>query len=330
VTGVLSDAPEVGLLLPTSEPASYNAGDPLDHLTSIATRAEHLGFDSLWVGESMQGPRFEPLAVLAAIAGATTRARLGTASMIPAYRQPVATAQQVATLDRLSGGRLVLGVGAGWPSPLTRAALELARVDFRQRIALLDDITALWRAMWSDGARSFDGALLHLTNLPPTAAHTRAGPPLWLASATPSALVRAGNRYDGWLPYPPDPTNYADGWARVRQASRADGSDRAVTPALFATVLHTDDPERGRHELDEYCHATYGLPAATVSTIQLLIVGTHSEIVEQLAAYVDAGARQLVLRVGRLELGDQPEQLAECRQSLRRLGRNNRLESGRV
>jgi alkanesulfonate monooxygenase SsuD/methylene tetrahydromethanopterin reductase-like flavin-dependent oxidoreductase (luciferase family) len=201
VSGGRSGIPEVGLPLQTSEPAIYNADVPLDHLTAIATRAEHLGFDSLWVGESMQRPRFEPLAVLAAIADATTQAQLGTASIIPGYRRPIATAQQLAILDRLSGGRLVLGVGAGWPSPLTRAALELARVDFRQRVSLLDDITALWRALWSVGASSFDGALLHLTNLPPPPLRLTAGQRGGSRAQPHLPWSGGGSRYDGWLPY---------------------------------------------------------------------------------------------------------------------------------
>lgn len=177
-TGIQGE-PEIWVLLPTSEPAVFEHNAPLQQLTRIARRAEDLGFDSLWAGESLQSPRFEPLAALAVAAAATGRVRLGTASMIPAYRQPVATAQQIATIDRLTEGRLVLGVGAGYPMPRTQAALELASVDYRRRVTLLDDIAALWRAMWGTGATDFDGKLLHLRDLPPRQSpHQRGAGPL--------------------------------------------------------------------------------------------------------------------------------------------------------
>jgi hypothetical protein len=85
-----------------------------------------------------------------------------------------------------------------------------------------------------------------------------------------------------------DPTNYVDGWASVRDASGADGSDRTVAPALFATVVHSD-PEHGTERAGRVLRRD-GLPAATISTIQLLIVGMQTAIVERLAAYVVAGA----------------------------------------
>lgn len=191
VTNVAS-TPRIGLLIPTSEPHVFDHPHPGRHIVEIARRAEAAGFDSLWAGESLSSPRFEPLAVLAALATATDHVTLGTAAMVPAYRQPVAAGQQLATIDRLAEGRLIVGVGAGYPSPSTQEALAIARAPYRQRVALLDEIVDLWRSMFCEQAdsapRSFHGQLLDLDDLPPVRTHHAGGPPVWLASATASAL----------------------------------------------------------------------------------------------------------------------------------------------
>src|SRR5438552_13880385 len=93
-------------------------------IRSTAVRAEHLGYDSIWVSDHVVVPHanvvnfgetvFDPLVTLAVVAGATSRVRLGTTVLIVPYRNPVVTAKMVSSLDALSGGRVILGIGAGW------------------------------------------------------------------------------------------------------------------------------------------------------------------------------------------------------------------------
>src|SRR5207253_4399317 len=93
-------------------------------IRSTAVRAEHLGYDSIWVSDHVVVPHanvvnfgetvFDPLVTLAVAAGATSRVRLGTTVLIVPYRNPVVTAKMVSSLDALSGGRFILGIGAGW------------------------------------------------------------------------------------------------------------------------------------------------------------------------------------------------------------------------
>ncbi|TVT37424.1 LLM class flavin-dependent oxidoreductase, partial [Amycolatopsis rhizosphaerae] len=102
---------EYGLILPTNQenPASAAA------LTGLAVEAEALGFDSVWLGEPRPYGRLEPLTLLTALAQAPRRVTLGTAALLPAYRDPAQTALVLASLDLIAEGRLVLGVGAGFP-----------------------------------------------------------------------------------------------------------------------------------------------------------------------------------------------------------------------
>ena len=103
-----------GYLLPTREMVMSGGVPDIERFIALAERAEELGFDSIWAGDSVLArPRLEALTTLAAVASRTSRAKLGTAVLLPALRHPVVLADQVANLDVLSQGRTILGVGIG-------------------------------------------------------------------------------------------------------------------------------------------------------------------------------------------------------------------------
>src|ERR671922_1093506 len=103
-----------GLLLPTREIVMNQEVPDFPQILDLVERAEELGFDSVWVGDSVLArPRFEALTTLAAVAARTTRVRLGTAVLLPMLRHPVVLANQIANLDLVAKGRLILGVGIG-------------------------------------------------------------------------------------------------------------------------------------------------------------------------------------------------------------------------
>lgn len=140
-------------------------------------------------------------------------------------------------------------------------------------------------------ANSFHGDVLHHDTLPSFPEPTRpGGPPVWLAAFTPAALERVGRLYDGWLPYPPDPADYASGLATIRASA-----SRPVTPALFATVLVEEDVVRGKALLEEYCQRNHGMPASFVQRIQMQATGSAAEVAEQLRGYV--GTEHVLLRI---------------------------------
>src|SRR5512134_1878754 len=115
---------KVGVLLPTRE-AVMSGRFETAPLLDMAERVEAMGYDSVWVGDSLLArPRFEPLTLLAAVAARTRRVGLGTAVLLPALRHPLLLAHAAATVDRLAEGRLVLGVGIAADTPATRKEFE--------------------------------------------------------------------------------------------------------------------------------------------------------------------------------------------------------------
>ncbi|MEU6476726.1 LLM class flavin-dependent oxidoreductase [Streptomyces sp. NPDC047017] len=213
---------DIGVLLPTGA-AQWDPADDPRELVALGRHAERSGLSSLFVNDSLIGPRVEALTMLAALAPATGSVRLGTAALLPLLRRPVQAAQSPASIDLLSGGRLTVAVGAGFPGRFGQPLHRLSEVPWERRFARLDETVALWRALWR-GADSFHGEILRFDHIPPTTRPARTGgPPVWLGGATPAALVRTGRLYDGRLPYPPDPADYACG---LRRGPRGGGRRR--------------------------------------------------------------------------------------------------------
>lgn len=291
------------------------AGADLRGLLDFARAVEDLGFDSLWANDSLVRPRIEALTFLSAAAAVTDRITLGTAALQPVLRRPVQTAQVLASIDRLSGGRLAVAVGAGFPG-LSEVEYAASEVPWSRRFARLDDTVTLWRQLWNaKEPSSFHGAVLHLDDIPAgITPFGESGPPVWLAADTPGSRARAGRIYDGWLPYPPTPQGYRSGLAEVRAAAHGAGRPaEAVTPALFVTVLLTDDADGGRKALDHFATQTYGFGIDAVEQIQTFASGTTDAVTARLAGYIDAGARHLVCRIAVLGPGGFVEQLRRLR-----------------
>ena len=296
----------VGIMLPSREYA-VTGRQELARLVAFAVQAEEAGFDSVWAGDSLLArTRAEPLTLLAAVATATTQVTLGTAALIGPLRGPLLAAAQAATVDHVSRGRLTLGLGSGAPLPESRREFAAAAVPFSGRASRLDEMVRLWRHAWA-GRGEFIGDHWRIDDLSGALQPFRpGGPPLWLAGGgTPAVLERVAHDYDGWLPYLPDPAVYAQAWQRIREQT-----DRDITPALYATVLITDDRLRGREQLDSYTRAYYRQSLDVISTLQAFRAGTARDCADWLGQYVQAGARHLILRVGSLD--PHPGMLAEA------------------
>ncbi|WP_232792264.1 LLM class flavin-dependent oxidoreductase [Actinacidiphila yeochonensis] len=308
----------LGVFVPTVEAPWEHGLDP-HGVVEFGVRAERLGFDSLWVTDSLLTPRIEAMTALTALAMVTERVVLGTGALLPALRTPVQAAHTIASVDRLSDGRLVLGVGAGFPGRFGRPVYEMAGTPWPRRFTRLDETVDLWRRLWSaQGPVTFEGEVLRFEDVPAPLRPTRPeGPPIWLGGATPKALDRAGRLYDGWLPYPPDPADYATGLTAIRAAADGAGrSEQPFSPALFVNVLVSDATDGGRALLDDYAHRAYGMPISSLEQIQAVVAGPADVVAEHLAAYVRAGARDLVIRCAApdvVEQRAQVEALAELR-----------------
>ena len=182
----------VGYLLPTREVVMAQATPDCGPIVQLAERAEALGFDSVWVGDSILArPRLEPLTTLAAAASRTSRVKLGTAVLLPALRHPVVLANELANLDLLCNGRLILGLGIAGNNSSIEREFTACGVDFRHRIGIFEEGVALMRRLWTEPEVTFHGRHFHLEGvrlgLRPVQS---SGIPLWLAGGVDNALRR--------------------------------------------------------------------------------------------------------------------------------------------
>jgi len=292
----MANAGEVGLLLPSREVLLWADSD-LQSLVEAARLAERNGFDSVWVGDSLLArPRGEPLVLLAAVAGATSRVKLGTAVLLPLLRHPVALAHALATLDRVSAGRLIVGVGPGAELPGTHAELGALGIPSERRVGSMLATVERMRLLWTD-----EDAGLDLQPRPIGSG----GPPLWLGAGGPRMLRLAGTRFDGWLPLSPTPADYAAGLRTVREAAEGAGRDPdSLAAGVYLTIAVADSADAASTELDAYIRAYYGAPAEVMGRTMALHAGTLESAREWFAAYRTAGAKHLVVRLARPGLRD--------------------------
>jgi alkanesulfonate monooxygenase SsuD/methylene tetrahydromethanopterin reductase-like flavin-dependent oxidoreductase (luciferase family) len=287
---------ETGLLLPSRESLLWGGGD-LAFVIDAARRAEVAGYDSVWAGDSLLArPRGEPLTLLAAAAGATTRVGLGTAVLLPLLRNPLSLAHALATLDRIARGRLIVGVGPGAELPGTHAELAALGIPSDRRVGALLKTVERCRRLWRNQETGIE--------LQPRPFRPE-GPPIWLGGSGPRMLRLAGTTFDGWLPFSPTASEYAAGLRAVREAAQGAGRDPgSVAAGAYLTVAIADTPGQAAGELDAYMRAYYGVPAEVMTRQQASHAGTLESAGEWFAEYRAAGAGHLVLRLARPDLSD--------------------------
>lgn len=287
----------IGYLLPTRE--QIMQGQPeTGRLLRLAAEAAEQGFDSIWVGDSVTArPRHDPLTLLAAVAGRLPQMTVGTAVLLPALRNPVLLAHQVATLDQLTEGKLILGVGFASDNPPIRAEFEACGVPFDKRVGRMMQGLRLCQALWSGQPVSADGLWrLEKQTVGPTPCRP-GGPPLWIGGNLPASLERAGKHFDGWFPNAPAPADYADKLAQIRATAQASGRDRdAVTGAMYLTITLDDDRARADERMNQFLANYYGQRADTMRKRQVCYAGPAAELPAWLDGYVQAGVTHMCLR----------------------------------
>ena len=231
---------DIGCHLPNPGPLATG-----EAVATFAREADRRGLASLWVSDhvifprtatgSYPGGRFphppdkpylEPVVVLAAAAVCTTRARLGASVFILGHRHPVVMAKMLTSIDALSQGRLICGVGVGW----WKEELEILGVPFHQRGRQADEILSIFKTLWSDDHPSFEGEFFRFRDIgfapkPVQKPH----PPLWVGGDSPGAFRRVVTLGDGWHATSKTPAEFADALPRLRAAA-----DKAGRP--FETI----------------------------------------------------------------------------------------------
>ena len=262
---------------------------------AVVEEAERHAFDSLWVGDhvAFPVPILDPFLQLAQMAVFSDRLLLGTAVYLLPLRHPVLVAKQVATLDRLCGGRLVFGVGVGGEFPGEYAACE---VSVRERGQRLSEAIPLVRSLVRGEPTAATGKAFRFpetTLVPPSLQPD--GPPIWCGGRAPAALRRMGRMGDGWVSYVVTPERYKEGLETI--AREAAGSRRKIARFGTGHLLFTridDSLETSLEIATAHLSRRYAMdfrePARRYAAL-----GAPHDVAARIAAFRDAGVRHVIL-----------------------------------
>jgi alkanesulfonate monooxygenase SsuD/methylene tetrahydromethanopterin reductase-like flavin-dependent oxidoreductase (luciferase family) len=292
----------IGLILPTlvqdTVPAWVESGDdadPLSDLADVCHQAEIAGASALWACDHLfwHGPCLECLVVLTVAAMATERAVVGSCVIQLPLRRAVAVAKQAATLQRLSQGRMILGVGVGSHS----GEYEQVGAAYDSRGHDLDTAIGELHRAWRSGhgatrgdttSSDADERYLQLPQSPPV--------PVWVGGSSEAALRRAAKLGDGWMPLFLSVDEYGDAVERLSKevdvSGRAHGS---VTPAMVLFVSISEDRDLGMAKGTGWMGSLYGIPPKAFE--RHLITGTADEVAARVAQYREVGAEHLAIYV---------------------------------
>jgi alkanesulfonate monooxygenase SsuD/methylene tetrahydromethanopterin reductase-like flavin-dependent oxidoreductase (luciferase family) len=323
----------VGINLNNREPLlvpSYDLGALLD----LAVLVEESGFDSVFVGDSLfSKPRFEALTLLGALTQRTTRVRLGTSALVASLRDPLYLAVQWATLDHLSGGRMILGAAAGNAEPRVRQEFDSIGVEFGDRMSRLEECLHVVRRLLAEGAVTFDGthfryddvSLYSGTEIKPlTALQPR--PPIWVVSnpnimspAHRHQVERACRRIleygDGWLTCcrAAHPDELEQQSAVLSQTAAELGVDLGTFEIAYQVTMTLGDSREDAESLQRsYISAYYPELVNHVGLAEWGPVGTPEDILAWLRRFADVGVTHFVCRFGAVDQFGQVRQFAEA------------------
>jgi alkanesulfonate monooxygenase len=281
----------------------------VDGLIRYAQRAEALGFESVWawdhviLGVEPAFPILDAVGILTAIAARTTRIRLGTGVLVLPLRNPTVAAKALGTLDVISGGRLILGVAAGWYA----REFDAVGVPFKARGRLFERNLDVLKRLWTEERVTLRVDELNLRDavMRPRPVQTPR-PPILIGGYVDAVLRRAATLGDGWLTYFYTPESFIRSWAKVRVFAREAGRDPDRLTAANQLAIYVG---RSRAETEgpvrAWLQTEWDTAAWSESTIEHAIQGSPEECVAQLRRHVATGVHRIILIPYRYE----PEQL---------------------
>ena len=251
---------------------------------SLVDALESLRFDSLWLSEKITDSCPDPVVAMAYAAARTTRLKFGTSVLVLPGRNPMLLAKELATLDRLSDGRLLPAFGLGQVDPAEQQAFGVERTERARRF---DEMLPLLRRFWTEDSVDHDGEFFTYE-----AARVRPFPvqrpiEIWFGGRAPSELRRAGRLGDGWLPSFCTPDDVASGRAEIERVAAE--HDRAIDPEHFGALVP--------YGLDGVPDAVAAFLARRRPDVDPadVIVGGVDELRAHLERFVEVGASKFVI-----------------------------------
>ena len=262
-------------------------------LRDLAQTVEGLGYDSIWAGDhiSYRNPILDIVVALSTFAAATERITIGAGIVLLPLRHPSVVAKEFASLDHISGGRVILGVGVGGES---EKDFEAVGIDPRERGARTDEAMGALRELFR-GHASFSGRFFSFEDVEIEPGPVQpGGPPLWVGGRSPAAIRRAAALGDGWIPIWVSVERFKEGLALLPDT---------VVPAVTLPA-HVGD----KRDLYEHLRQRYAGDFSEHVVDRYCVAGTPKQCATRIREYLDAGAQHVIFNI--LELKD-AERLAE-------------------
>jgi probable F420-dependent oxidoreductase len=277
--------PAVGPWLPT-----------IDEMRALVELIDRCGYDSLWVGDHISFPLsiLDPLLQLAQAAVVSRRLQLGTAVYLLPLRHPTPVAKQVSTLDHLTEGRFIFGVGVGGEFP---KEYEACGVPIGERGARLSESLAVLPKLWSGEPASHDGRFFQFKEVamqPPT--RQVGGPLVWCGGRSDAALRRIARLTDGWMSYVVTPDMFRQGLDKIAAAASATGRifDRGFGTAHLLFTRIDDTYEKALDAATASLSKRYAMDFRKAAE-RYCALGPPERLVESIQRFHEAGVRHIIL-----------------------------------
>ena len=291
----------MGVLLPTRGVLVYaKGGRPRVELNwQMAETAERIGYDSVWVGDSITSkPRLEPMAVMAALAARTHRVKIGTAVMLNALRHPVHLAHSIATIDNISDGRIILGLGAGRSNNQMFVDEHAAvGVPIEERAARMEESIDVLRKLWTEDDVSNPDGVYPLSGMTLEPRPVQQPVPIWLSSNwVQRGLKRVAAQGDGWITNVPSTEMFTKCWDRIEEKGQELSRDVSRIPRALYISVNLNDEDEALAEGDGFMRSYYGIPYEVVSKQLLCVFGPAQKAIDVIKRYKEAGANYFIVR----------------------------------
>ena len=294
---------DIGLLLHTRQIVRQEeAAKSFEQLWSDAALAEELGFDHLWLGDSvtvLTKARGDCLTTMAALAARTNKIKIGTVPMLPALRNPVLLAHALATLDVISNGRIILGVSVGPVRDYIQRQFAACGVPPQEKAGRLSESIEIMRRLWSETTVNYEGRYYQLRDvgiLPHPA--QKPGIPIWIAAdRNENGFKRVARLGDGWVTLAPTQEKFAAARQKIDQFANDYGRLGQCRPsALFAAFNIQANGNRARDEGWQWMERFFEQPREKLAHF-FAIFGTPQECASVLKGYAEAGLTAIIARI---------------------------------